>query len=64
MGKGRLDVAHRLARRVGSTFRGAVENLALRERRLLLVDTPAGLEPVVLWLGKSGQPLSMSAGRK
>ncbi|MFI1759273.1 tyrosine-type recombinase/integrase [Streptomyces sp. NPDC020571] len=52
------------ARRVGSTFRVAVENLALRERRLLLVDTPAGLEPAMLWLGESGQPLSMSAWKE
>ncbi|MFG2989289.1 tyrosine-type recombinase/integrase [Streptomyces sp. NPDC048257] len=52
------------ARRVGSQFRVAVEHLALRERRLLLVNGPGGLEPAMLWLGESGQPLSMSSWKE
>ncbi|MFE4798167.1 hypothetical protein ACFRFL_24530 [Streptomyces sp. NPDC056708] len=52
------DPAKPWARRVGSQFRVAVEHLALRERRLLLMDGPSGLESAMPWLGESGQPLS------
>jgi site-specific recombinase XerD len=55
------DPGRPVARRVGSQFRVAVEHLALRERRLLLVEGLGGLEPAMLWLGESGQPLSVSA---
>ncbi|MET9141976.1 tyrosine-type recombinase/integrase [Streptomyces parvulus] len=58
------DGARPWARRVGSSFRVAVERLGLRERRLLLVDGPGGLEPAMLWLGERGQPLSVSAWKE
>ncbi|MFJ3205608.1 hypothetical protein [Streptomyces sp. NPDC086989] len=34
------------------------------ERRLLLVEGPAGLEPAMLRLGEGGQPLSVSAWKE
>ncbi|MFD4592858.1 tyrosine-type recombinase/integrase [Streptomyces rubiginosohelvolus] len=55
------DPGRPVARRVGSPLKVAVEHLALRERRLLLVEGPGGLEPAMLWLGEGGQPLSVSA---
>ncbi|MFI0107864.1 tyrosine-type recombinase/integrase [Streptomyces globisporus] len=58
------DPGRSWARRVGSASRVKVGHLGARERRLLLMEGPNGLEPAMLWLGEGGQPLSVSAWKE
>jgi len=57
------DPTTRLALR---RYDGLVEKMKLKEatsgqRSEMLVETPAGIEPVSLWVGESGMPMSVSA---
>ncbi len=50
-----------VARRPGEGGAGVrLERLTPAERARLLVRTPGGLEPAVLWLGEHGMPVSLS----
>lgn len=55
-----LDRDRGIACRVGASARVKVAHLSPDERRLLLIDGPAGLEPAALWLSEHGMPVSVA----
>jgi hypothetical protein len=44
----------------GGRCRDGLERLTPAERSRLLIRSPGGLEPAVLWLGEHGMPVSLS----